>query len=384
MGLGPKKIFELQENMLDYPRTTPSLYLWSPPGVGKSSVTKSVATKHHIGFVDNRAPLHDPTDYRGIPTVSGDVALWLPPSDLPTPNFCMSCNSILHKNQMELTGKRVENLDGTVSGVKCKVCGSEDITFKGILVLEELSSAPPMTQAACYQLTLDKRIGEYIFPKDWIIVATSNRMEDRAVVYRTSTALLNRFFHIDFEFSVDEWIDWGLNEGKINPNIIGFIKYRGNELLFNFKPESSERAFATPRTWDFASRLMSMISSKAILVESLEGCIGKAATADFVAFLKVQTELPDLNTILNGNFTYVPPQNRMDLKYALVSALASRANPKQHFENLIKYASKLPEEFAVLLVTMMVSRDTAAVQTAPSFLTWAQAHQDTILTKRKV
>jgi hypothetical protein len=350
--------------------------------VHNSAQPKAVATKHHIGFVDNRAPLHDPTDYRGIPTVIGDEAVWLPPSELPTPNFCMGCGSVLHSRTMTVIDRK-EFSGGKVTGVTCKICGSQDIVWKGIFVLEELSSAPPMTQAACYQLTLDKKCGDYNFPKGWIIMATSNRMEDRAVVYRTSTALLNRFFHVDFEYNTDDWIDWALNEGNIDPNVIGFIKWRGSELLFNFKPESSERAFATPRSWHFASTLIKTISSRIILADCLEGCVGKAATADFIAFLKVQTELPDLNTILNGTSKWVPPQNRMDLKYALVSALASRA-AKSQFDNVIKYADNLPEEFSVLTVQMLILRDKLATGTAPSFAAWCSGHQDVILTKRTV
>ncbi|HTF61228.1 MAG TPA: hypothetical protein VK638_00805, partial [Edaphobacter sp.] len=32
---------------------------------------------------------------------------------------------------------------------------------QGILFLEELTSAPQMTQAGCYQLVLDRKLGEY-------------------------------------------------------------------------------------------------------------------------------------------------------------------------------------------------------------------------------
>jgi hypothetical protein len=37
-------------------------------------------------------------------------------------------------------------------------------TGKGILFLDELTSAPQMTQAGCYQLVLDRKLGEYLSP----------------------------------------------------------------------------------------------------------------------------------------------------------------------------------------------------------------------------
>jgi hypothetical protein len=87
--------------------------------------------------------------------------------------------------------------------------------------------------------------------------------------------------------------------------------------------------------------------------------------------------------ILNGTSKYVPPQNRMDLKYAIVCALATKANPKAaHFENLLKYSINLPEEFGVLMVQMLVLKSKDAVALCPSFPVWSKAHTDTILTKR--
>jgi hypothetical protein len=85
---------------------------------------------------------------------------------------------------------------------------------------------------------------------------------------------------------------------------------------------------------------------------------------------------------MEGKDTFVP--NRIDLKYAMVSALSTRANPKSHFDNLIKYSDNLPEEFAVLLVSMLVSRDEGQVCVCPSFPKWARAHSDVIISKRMI
>jgi hypothetical protein len=310
------------------------------------------------------------------------MAKWLAPSDLPTAWFCLDCNSVLHKHQITEDKAAVDNSTGLWNGVACKICGSKRVTNRGIMIADELSSAPPMTQASLYQLFLEREIGEYRFPPSWYMIAAGNRIEDRAVAYRTSTALLNRFTHIDYEVNIDDWIDWALNAGQIDPNIIGFLKFRGGDLLFQFKPESSERAFPTPRSWEMASKSIGFIHKRDILAETLDGTIGKGATAEFISFLKVQTELPDLAPILAGTSKYVPPQGRMDLKYAMVSALVTRAQPKQHYDNLIKYSGNLPEEFSVLLVTMMVSRDKQAVAGCPAFPQWARDHKDVILTKK--
>jgi len=42
---------------------------------------------------------------------------------------------------------------------------------KGILFFDELTSAPPLQQATAYQVTLDRRIGEYVVPDGFYIMA---------------------------------------------------------------------------------------------------------------------------------------------------------------------------------------------------------------------
>ena len=108
------------------------VYLWGPPGVGKSSVVKQAAANNGLAVVDVRATLLDPVDLRGLPRVEGDQAKWCPPAFLPK--------------------------DG-----------------KGVLFLDELAQAPPLVQAGCLQLVLDRQLGEYRLPDDWTVVAASTR-----------------------------------------------------------------------------------------------------------------------------------------------------------------------------------------------------------------
>ena len=60
------------------------VFLWGPPGAGKSSIVREVAREVGRELVDVRASLLDPTDLRGIPTVVDGRAHWSPPSFLPS------------------------------------------------------------------------------------------------------------------------------------------------------------------------------------------------------------------------------------------------------------------------------------------------------------
>lgn len=326
----PKEVKEVIHTSIKKPDSAPPMHLWGPPGIGKSAVVKQVAEESHIGFKDLRLTLCDPTDLRGIPVPEDGGAKWLPPSELPR--------------------------DGN-----------------GILFLDELNVAPPLVQASAYQLILDRALGEYHLPDGWYMMAAGNRLEDRAVVHRMPSALANRFWHIDFEVNLDDWVDWAITN-EVDTNIISFLNFRP-ELLMAFNPESSEKAFPTPRTWEFASKVIGMIKNKRLLSESLDGVVGKGASTEFSAFLKLQTALPDLDTIFGGN-DFVP--ETLDLKYALVSALAIKAKSNQ-YERLIQYSENLPVEFAVLMMKLLASINQGALHKAPSWSKWARAHYDVII-----
>ncbi|NLJ77168.1 MAG: AAA family ATPase, partial [Peptococcaceae bacterium] len=45
----------------------PTVMLWGPPGVGKSSIVQQIAAEKDWGFLDLRLLLLNPIDLRGIP-----------------------------------------------------------------------------------------------------------------------------------------------------------------------------------------------------------------------------------------------------------------------------------------------------------------------------
>lgn len=322
-----------------------SIFIWGPPGVGKSAIVAEVAKEENVGCIDFRLTLCDPTDLRGIPIPFTDKdgnqsAKWIAPSELPT-------------------------------------------TGRGFLFFDDFPTAPPLVQASAYQIAIKPhQLGEYKLPTGYVIVGAGNTMKDRSLARPMPKALSNRFTHVTYEVHLDDWCNWALGNGKVNPTVIGFLKFKP-ELLYSFKPEASEEAFPTCRTWEMVSRAMDKITNKSILLQTIAGDVGEGAASEFNAFLKIQNELPDISVIFNGE-NFVP--TKMDLKYALVSALAVRAeeNTKnkeavvKRYDRLLQYSHHLPEEFAVLLVKMLISRNKAMVRLCPEWHNWVQKHHDLI------
>lgn len=312
-----------------------SVFLWGQPGVGKSAVVAEVAEEAKVDCIDFRLILCDPTDLRGIPIPYTDEhgnqsAKWIPPDELPREG-------------------------------------------RGILFFDDFPTAPPLVQASAYQIAIKPhQLGSYKLPEGWVIVGAGNTLKDRSLARPMPKALSNRFTHITYEVNLDDWVNWAIR-ANISPTVIGFLKWRP-ELLMAFKPEASEEAFPTPRTWAAVSKAVQVISSKDLLSQVIVGNVGIGAAAEFGSFLKLQDELPDLDVIFQGQN---PVPKKIDLKYALVTALVMRAREDQ-FNRLIQYADHLPIEFGVLMVKMMISRNMLAVGRAKLWSSWCRKHREMI------
>ncbi len=299
--MSPKEIKRSIESLL---QNNIAIFLWGSPGIGKSSVVKQIAKERGIGFIDLRLALLDPTDLKGIPFFDKEQnqAVWAPPAFLPKEG-------------------------------------------EGILFLDELNSAPPAVQASAYQLILDRAIGEYSLPKGWKIVAAGNKDEDHGITYTMPAPLSNRFIHLEMDVDVDEWCLWGYESG-IDYRIISYIRYKP-EALFEF--EAEQKSFATPRSWEFVSKILASKIGADVLLETISGAIGKERAVDFLHFVRVAARLPDIEAIFTGACKEAPSDDMAlyALSSLLVSSLLHNYSLKR-LENLIEYLMHLKPEFSVL------------------------------------
>ncbi len=311
------------------------IFLWGAPGIGKSQIVAQVAREKNFNLIDIRAVLLDPVDLRGLPRITSDgQAKWCPPSFLPR----------------------------------------EDSQEKGIVFLDELNAAPPLVQAACYQLVLDRRIGEYQLPDGWTVVAAGNGEKDRAVTHRMPTALANRMVHIEMQTSVEDWLLWA-ERAEIRKEIIAFLRFRPM-LLHDFDPQSQSKAFASPRSWEFISKILDACAHEDVEYELFQGTVGLAAATEFIGFLKIWRDLPTVEDILNAPTSITIPNDPATL-YALCEAVGAKTC-LENIEPVVEFALRLPTEFSVLLLRTAVCRDENIVKTTP-FMTWAKQNSHVLM-----
>ena len=336
----PSQIVSALGYLLDAKQPT---MLHGSPGVGKSDVVRQVAKARDEELIDLRLSQLDPVDLRGIPSVSAKTRTtdWNVPSFLPTKG-------------------------------------------KGVLFLDEINSAAQATQAAAYQLVLDRKLGDYTLPDGWNIIAAGNRTSDRAIVNQMSTALKNRFTHLNYEVNNDDWCQWALNT-NIAVEVLGFIRFRPMLLNeFEQRSESKEektrlqklrdaQAFATPRSWEFLSRVVNRKPSQDVEYELYSGIVGEGCAAEFMGYLKYYRDLPNLDALLMNPKSAKVPTEPATL-YALSTGLATKASP-DNMERVVDYALRMPAEFQVLMMKDAIVRDNQLTNTK-AFNNWAIKNAD--------
>ena len=304
--------------------------LWGSPGIGKSSVVHQIGDRRARKIFDIRLALLDPTDLRGIPFYNPrtNSAEWAPSSILPTsmPEGFKEA----YKEYVEAmkSGDITDASEGISLGVDNQGKPKFQFTKKqieeimddqnAILFLDEINAAPPVIQAASYQLVLDRRIGEYQLPDGVGIIAAGNNEGDKAVTFKMPTPLLNRFVHLDYDVHFEDWHDWAVN-GGVEADVVGFLNYKKG-LLNQFDAQSKSRGFPTPRSWQFVSKIIDNGVKDNVLRGLIGGAVGEGAAIEFMKYREVYLKLPKPGDILDRKVT-VMPEHGLSAAYAMVTSL---------------------------------------------------------------
>jgi len=273
-----------------------SIMALGPTGVGKSEVIHQVADTCGMKVIDVRLLLWSLTDLKGIPypDSAGRYTKWL-------------INDVLPR----------EDRDGEA----------------GILLLEELNAAARTVQAAAYQLTLDRKIGEYALPQSWVIVATGNREQDSGVYIAPPAPLADRFEIHEIEPDFTTWRNYAIKAG-VSPSVIAYLNFNP-QALYTFKPDdSADLIFATPRSWVAASDILEAGFTGELLRIKVEGNIGAAEAAGFFKYIKNKSRLPGIDAVLNGSYVSSGEAAKylasIDVYYLLVQNLIYAVSSEFH------------------------------------------------------
>ena len=237
---------------------TASWMLHGRPGVGKTELVQTLATRIGADLYDLRLTTIEPQDLRGLPFFDHDArrTVWYPPEDLP------------------------------------------DTDRPAILFLDELTAAAPSLQPTVYGLLQERRVGRHRLPDSTMIIAAGNRVEDGAIAHDMGTALSDRLIHITVQADADDWLRNYAIPAGIHPTVAAFLRARPD--LLETTEDSLRRGnliACTPRSWTRVSRIMDAIPDRALRQVMIAGTVGAAPAAEFALIaddIAASTNIADL------------------------------------------------------------------------------------------
>jgi hypothetical protein len=264
---------QLSEFLLNVALVRP-VFIWGPPGIGKSSLVQQFAAQLGLPCVSMLGSQLAPEDIIGVPQIVDGTSRFCPPRSIAREEpYC--------------------------------------------LFLDELNACSHEVQKAFYSLIHERRIGEYSLPKGSIVIGAGNRAQDSAIVKPMSSALLNRMVHVHLKVSHRDWLEWA-HAGNIHPLIIEYVQLRPDHLWS--QPPKHEEPFSTPRTWHMLSDALHMYGED-ITDEWLEvlayGCLSPHHATQFKAFVKQVRSKFRLAAILKGEMGWPPRPEDRDVLYFL-------------------------------------------------------------------
>jgi hypothetical protein len=296
-------------------------HIWGATGIGKSVITRELAKTIDYQFLDFRASTRDTTDLMGLPKTDGDMTRWVPPSFLPREG-------------------------------------------KGIFFMDELTSATPLMQAACYQLVLDRSIGEYFLPEEWVVFAAGNPPSERGVSFSMPRPLRNRFAHFELVFDHEDWRTW-CGVAGIEPEVVAFDRLRP-QFMDDVDPASNAYSSATPRSMEFMSKKLSQAKRHGLPYDNLMlsqfcSCVGVPAGTEFFNFLQMYTSLPSVTEILRDPLK-ARISDEVSFSIAISTALG-RVITDKNISAAVAYLDRMEPEYKVFALHDAANRDKSITST---------------------
>jgi len=290
--------------------------LWGEPGIGKTAALTQLAAALDLPLTTVIASVHEPSDFSGLPVLGDDPATQGVPMAPP---------------------------DWAVRLVRAG---------RGLLFLDELSTAPPAVQAALLRLVLERRIGSLRLPAGVRIVAAANPRSSAADGWELSPPLANRFVHLQWTHD-HEVVVRGLGgtwprsvlprlDPQRLPDAVAFAR-RAVCGLLSARPTLVHRLptseagrggpWPSPRSWEMTLRLIAFATaagtSREVLSMLVRGTVGDGPGLELLASLD-RMDLPDPEVLLADPTAAVLPE-RGDLRQAVLDGVveAVRRRPER-------------------------------------------------------
>ncbi|MFF3362982.1 MULTISPECIES: AAA family ATPase [Streptomyces] len=291
--------------------------LWGEPGIGKTAALTQLAASLDLPLTTVIASVHEPSDFSGLPIPGEDPAVRGVP--MAPPQWAV---------ELVRAGR-------------------------GLLFLDELSTATPAVQAALLRVVLERRVGALQLPPGVRIVAAANPRASAADGWELSPPLANRFVHLHWVHDREVVVRglggvWPRAElPRLVPErlaeavafarrvVCGFLEAR--PTLIHRLPSTETRrggAWPSPRSWEAALTLLAFGTaagvSRDVLALLVRGAVGDGPGLELLAHMD-RMDLPDPESLLADPPTAELPV-RGDLRQAALEAVVAAVGARPRRE----------------------------------------------------
>lgn len=341
-------------------------FIWGHRGLGKSSLVKQIAEDAGWGFIDLRCSQLEASDIRGLPDRGADNRThYLPPADMPIAD--MSAEQIFADLAGVLGIETTAGMDGQkLAALVSKKLDGSDLDLlrryderrqqlqprfqRGILFLDEVNRAQDDVLQAIFQLILDRRVGQFVLPPGWCVVAAGNFTEGYRVGGFDDPAFLNRFCHLTLsggETTLEEWVNYMANaHGGDATDVIEFASQNTKHLDGDIKGEMGFSVQPSRRGWEMVTRVMKVVKegkySETAKIEVYAGLLGRELAQSFSRY---SCPVKPRELINNGVKAYESKLKKLDrnqltgLMWGLVSFCKNQIDKEEIATVCIDFAS---------------------------------------------
>ncbi len=256
------------------------VFLYGPPGIGKTAVMEQIANELGIGLVSYSMTHHTRQSAIGLPFIAKKT---FEEKEYSVSEYTMSEILASVYNYIEETGKK-----------------------EGILFLDEINCVSETLAPSMLRFLQYKTFGSHEVPKGWIVVTAGNPPEYNKSVREYDIATLDRIKKIDVEASYDVWKEYAINN-NVHPAILAFLDIKKN-CFYSIENTPAGKRFVTARGWEDLSRIMCLYEKKKLIIDEalIEQYIQSPSVAQdfsnyYSAFKKLK-DVFDTEKILNGCF----------------------------------------------------------------------------------
>jgi hypothetical protein len=278
--------------------------LIGPPGTGKSACVESAAKK--VEMAAKKAG-------KAAPVFMRRDCCTMRPEDFGVPFLIDGFTQFIPPRFLGLLGKGA---------------GKDGVDPEGFGCFEDLSNGPPAVQKALAQLLSVGEIGDFKLSPRVRVVITGNRAQDKSGARALFAHIRNRVQVIELLPDLEEWMTWAFTAGL--PGVIGaFLQLRPQH--FSQLPSQACKingGFATPREWEKVGLTLLSLEgmSEMILHANVAGAVGLGVGAEFMAFRRLQKDMPDPKKVLEDPEGAMPtPPSKMDRLTAVSTAIGEYA-----------------------------------------------------------